>query len=95
MPNTRYLQNAAYVRLKNLTFGYDLPKKVLEKVKMSKCQVFFSGQNLWTWSPIHRITKNIDPEVISGSDTEVATGKGDGNAYPMLRSCSLGITLGF
>lgn len=95
MPNTRYLQNAAYVRLKNLTFGYDLPKKVLEKVKLSKCQVFFSGQNLWTWSPIHRITKNIDPEVISGSDTEVATGKGDGNAYPMLRSCSLGITLGF
>ena len=95
MPNTRYLQNAAYVRLKNLTFGYDIPKGVLEKVGIAKCQLFFSGQNLWTWSPIHRITKNIDPEVISGSDAEVATGKGDGNAYPMLRSCSLGVTIGF
>ena len=95
MPNTRYLQNAAYVRLKNLTFGYDIPKEVLEKVGIAKCQLFFSGQNLWTWSPIHRITKNIDPEVISGSDAEVATGKGDGNAYPMLRSCSLGVTIGF
>lgn len=95
MPNTRYLQNAAYIRLKNLTFGYNLPKEVLEKLKMSKCQVFFTGQNLWTWSPIHKITKNIDPEVISGSDIEVASGKGDANAYPMLRSLSLGVTLGF
>lgn len=95
MPNTRYLQNAAYVRLKNLTFGYNLPKALLEKLRMSKCQIFFSGQNLWTWSPIHMITKNIDPEVISGSDAEVATGKGDANAYPMLRSLSLGVTLGF
>ena len=95
MHNTRYLQNAAYVRLKNLTFGYDIPKEVLEKVGIAKCQLFFSGQNLWTWSPIHRITKNIDPEVISGSDAEVATGKGDANAYPMLRSCSLGVTIGF
>lgn len=95
MPNTRYLQNAAYIRLKNLTLGYNLPKGLLEKLKMSKCQIFFSGQNLWTWSPIHRITKNIDPEVISGSDAEVATGKGDANAYPMLRSMSLGITFGF
>lgn len=95
MPNTRYLQNAAYVRLKNLTFGYNLPKVLLEKIRMSKCQIFFSGQNLWTWSPIHMITKNIDPEVISGSDAEVATGKGDANAYPMLRSLSLGVTLGF
>ena len=95
MPNTRYMQNAAYVRLKNLTFGYNLPKALLEKLRMSKCQIFFSGQNLWTWSPIHMITKNIDPEVISGSDAEVATGKGDANAYPMLRSLSLGVTLGF
>lgn len=95
MPNTRYLQNAAYVRLKNLTFGYNLPKALLEKLRMSKCQIFFSGQNLWTWSPIHMITKIIDPEVISGSDAEVATGKGDANAYPMLRSLSLGVTLGF
>lgn len=95
VPNTRYLQNAAYVRLKNLTFGYDIPHEMLQRYGLSKMQVFFSGQNLWTWSPIHKITRNIDPEVISGSDTEVATGKGDANAYPMLRCCSLGITLGF
>ena len=95
MPNTRYLQNAAYIRLKNLTFGYNVPREFLERLKMSKLQIFFTGQNLWTWSPIHRITRNIDPEVISGSDAEVATGKGDANAYPMLKSFSLGITAGF
>lgn len=95
MPNTRYLQNAAYVRLKNLTVGYDIPQEILKPIGIAKLQVFFSGQNLWTWSPIFRITRNIDPEVISGSDAEVATGKGDANTYPMLRCCSLGLTLGF
>lgn len=95
MPNTRYLQNAAYIRLKNLSFGYEFPSAWLEKAKISKLSVYFSGQNLWTWSPIHRITKNIDPEVISGSDAEVASGKGDSNAYPMLKNFTLGVTIGF
>ena len=95
MPNTRYLQNAAYIRLKNLSFGYEFPSAWLEKARISKLSIYFSGQNLWTWSPIHRITRNIDPEVISGSDTEVATGKGDSNAYPMLKNFTLGLTIGF
>jgi hypothetical protein len=95
MPNTRYLQNAAYIRLKNLSFGYEFPSAWLEKARISKLSIYFSGQNLWTWSPIHRITRNIDPEVISGSDAEVATGKGDSNAYPMLKNFTLGLTIGF
>ena len=95
MPNTRYLQNAAYVRLKNLSFGYEFPSAWLEKAKISKLSVYFSGQNLWTWSPIHKITKNIDPEVISGSDAEIASDKGDSNAYPMLKNFTLGVTIGF
>lgn len=95
MPNTRYLQNAAYVRLKNLSFGYEFPSAWLEKAKINKLSVYFSGQNLWTWSPIHKITKNIDPEVISGSDTEIASDKGDSNAYPMLKNFTLGVTIGF
>ena len=95
MPNTRYLQNAAYIRLKNLSFGYEFPSAWLEKARISKLSIYFSGQNLWTWSPIHNITRNIDPEVISGSDAEVATGKGDSNAYPMLKNFTLGLTIGF
>ena len=95
MPNTRYLQNAAYVRLKNLSLGYEFPSAWLDQAKISKLSVYFSGQNLYTWSPIHRITRNIDPEVISGSDAEVATGKGDSNAYPMLKNFTLGLTIGF
>ena len=36
IPQTRYLQNAAYIRLKNLTFGYTIPKEVSRKIKIEK-----------------------------------------------------------
>ena len=46
--NDRYLQDASYIRLKNLTVGYTLP--VLKKV-FTKLRVYFTGENLWYWSP--------------------------------------------
>lgn len=57
--NDRYLQNASYIRLKNLTVGYTLP--VLKKV-FTKLRVYFTGENLWYWSPMKKYTKYIDPE---------------------------------
>ena len=50
-PQTRYLQNAAYIRLKNLTISYTLPQRVVEKLKGINIQVYLSGQNIWTYSP--------------------------------------------
>ena len=40
---TRYLQNAAYMRLKNLTVGYTLPKVLLNKIGIERLRIFFSG----------------------------------------------------
>ncbi|NLO48900.1 MAG: SusC/RagA family protein, partial [Clostridiales bacterium] len=45
---TRYLQNAAFIRLKNLSFGYTLPRNLTNKFYVNKLRVFFSGENLWT-----------------------------------------------
>ena len=61
-PQTRYLQNAAYIRLKNLTLNYNLPQDVVSKVGMSRAQVYFSGMNLWEYTKIH---KPLDPEVVT------------------------------
>ena len=44
--NDKYLQNIGYCRLKNLTFGYSIPEKVLRKAKISQLRVYFSGENL-------------------------------------------------
>ena len=85
--NDRYLQNLAYLRLKNLTVGYTLPQKVLMKAGISNVRVYFSGENLWTWSAVH--SKYIDPEQISASSDK------KGNVYPWYKTFSFGVTLDF
>jgi TonB-linked SusC/RagA family outer membrane protein len=95
VPQTRYLQNASYVRLKNLTIGYTLPRNVVQKLKLSSVRVYLTGQNLWTYSPMFKITKNFDPEVIEGSDPEINSGGGDGFSYPMQKTYTLGLNINF
>ncbi|MFT3948015.1 MAG: TonB-dependent receptor [Agriterribacter sp.] len=90
---TRYLQNASYIRLKNLTIAYNLPVSLLNRIKMNAMQLYFTGQNIWTYSPMYKHNKNFDPEVIEGSDPEISGSQGDGNSYPMLKSYTIGLSL--
>lgn len=91
---TRYLQNAAYVRLKNLTIGYSLPKKWLNKAHINTVRIYLSGQNIFTWSPMFKHNPNMDPENIERADPELNANAGQGMAYPMLKTYTLGINLG-
>ena len=93
--NTRYLQNAAYIRLKNLQVGYTLPVKWTQKAGMQKVTVFFSGENLWTWSPLYRYTRDFDVTAnIHGSDS-ISGVDGDGFGYPVMKSFSIGLNVTF
>ena len=60
-PQSRYVQNAAYIRLKNVTLRYNLPHKLVSKACMSGAQVYFAGMNLWEHSKMH---KPLDPESV-------------------------------
>ena len=60
--NSRYLQNVRYLRFKNLTVGYTLPKKWLDKVRVDKVRVYFTGENLHYWSPLKKNCLYVDPE---------------------------------
>lgn len=80
MPQTRYLQNAAYCRLKNVTIGYTLPSKWTEKVGLRNVRVYFSGENLATFTKLH---KSLDPEGLSGL------------LYPYQRTYSFGLNFNF
>ncbi|HEX3009301.1 MAG TPA: TonB-dependent receptor [Bacteroidales bacterium] len=92
---TRYLQNVAYVRLKNIQLGYDLPKELISKIKLTNARIYVSADNIWTWSPMYRITENdIDVESIGQSDADLTSeDKGNGNNYPIIKSVSFGISL--
>lgn len=82
---TRYLQNAAYMRLKNLTIGYTLPVTFTQRLGVQNLRVFFSGENLWTLSGV---SDQFDPETLTGKDY-------GGVGYPLSTtlSCGLSITL--
>ena len=95
-PQTRYLQNAAYIRLKNLQLGYNLPQTVTSKLRMQNARVYISAENLWCWSPLYKHTRDLDVTNISGSDPDLTDGKsGDGHSYPQMTSVSLGVSLTF
>lgn len=90
---TRYLQDASYIRLKNLTIGYSIPEKLVKRINISGLRVYVTGQNIWTYSPMYKITKDFDPEVIEGSDPEINGGQGDGFSYPMPKTYTFGLNL--
>lgn len=102
MPNDRYLQNVAYIRLKTLHFGYTLPASIASKIQAKDIKIYLSGENLWTWSPLYKITRDTDVTNIWGAGTQL-TGldsdntrtDGDGYNYPTLRALSVGLSINF
>ncbi|MDR0845120.1 MAG: TonB-dependent receptor [Tannerella sp.] len=102
LKNDRYLQNVAYIRLKSLNVGYTLPKKIVAKVGANDIRVYVSGENLCTWSPMYKLTRDIDVTSIYGAgsgqtelNSDSAGGSGDGFNYPMLKSVSFGLSVNF
>lgn len=101
---TKYLQNVAYIRLKNIQVGYNLPSHLIQKIKMSNARIYVSGENLWSWTPFYKITKDLDVENIRRSDmitNPPATSdpnnnnSGNGNNYPILKTVTFGLSMTF
>lgn len=83
MTQSRYLQDASYIRLKNIQFGYTLPNGWLKRINISKTRIFFSAENIAT---ISKIAGMYDPEVTGGP-------YGAGKAYPLTSTFSFGINV--
>jgi TonB-linked SusC/RagA family outer membrane protein len=81
-PNNQYLQDASYLRLKNLTVGYTLPARWTDKWKIDRLRIYFSGENLYTVNHIH--VDAIDPE-----------SAGLGFVYPYQKVYAFGLNLNF
>ena len=81
-PQTRFLQNAGYIRLKNVSLGYELPVAWMDKIGFQSANIYFAGMNLWEYSPIR---KPLDPETIYEGAIE----------YPMQRIYTLGARISF
>ena len=92
---TRYLQNAAYIRLKNLQIGYTLPEKWTKPLKIERLRAYFSAENILTGT---RLAKMFDPETIDGGNSNSEKDwrtYNNGNAYPLSTQLSCGVSITF
>lgn len=80
--NSYFLKDVSYFRLKNLTFGYTLPRELTRKFAVQRLRLYFSGDNLLTCTKY----KGLDPE---------RAGDGRSTQYPQNRICSIGINIDF
>lgn len=83
--NDYYLQDASYIRLKNIQLGFSLPSNSFLSSYFQKARLYVSAENLWT----HTNLMILDPEAIGGGEY------GSGKTYPMYATLSLGLSVTF
>jgi hypothetical protein len=96
---TKYLQNGAYVRLKNVTLGYTFPQNINKLLHIQSLKFFVSGEDLYTW---HHLPTGYYPDsyvAVPGSlnmNGAIQGESGAGNwSYPLMRQFSVGLNLVF
>lgn len=81
--SNRFIEDGSYLRIKNVTFGYTLPKSLSARMKMSAARIYLSAQNLLTFTKY------------TGFDPEVPSNGIDLNVYPVTRTLSAGLNITF
>lgn len=89
---SRYILNAAYLRLKNLQIGYSLPDSVLKSIYFDQVRIYFSGENLLAITDLPGV---MDPETVFASHPSFGGYDASGDIYPISRNLSFGLNLTF
>ncbi|MDB5120773.1 MAG: SusC/RagA family protein [Sphingobacteriales bacterium] len=84
----RFVEDASFIRLKNLSLGYSLPTRIASKAKFKAARIFVTGTNLITWTNY----TGYDPEVNTNGQNSISSGM-DRGAYPNAKSILAGISL--
>jgi len=80
---TKYLQDASYLRLKNLQIGYNLPQSLVSKIQLQGLRIFASAENLLTFT---KLSTTMDPET-------AGIGVQGGTVYPLSKTFSVGLSV--
>lgn len=96
-PSTRFIENGSYLRVKSLTLAYNLPKPVLDKIKLNRLQIYLTSENLLTLTGY----SGFDPEVSAfNASTQDNTSRNaapgvDYGTYPQSRDFIIGLNVTF
>ena len=86
----RFIESGSYLRIENVSLGYNLPSSVIRTLKLSRLRVYVTGQNLYVFTPY----KGLDPEVGAANQDVFLTGVDQGR-YPSPRTITFGINADF
>ncbi|MDB5192126.1 MAG: TonB-dependent receptor [Segetibacter sp.] len=84
------IEDASYLRLKNVTLGYRIPTKVIERAKIRSFRIFAAATNLWTLTNY----SGYDPEANTYGQSTTLIGI-DAGGYPQARTYTVGVNIGF
>jgi TonB-linked SusC/RagA family outer membrane protein len=86
--SSRWVEDGSYVRIQNISLGYQVPRNVLDKLRLRQVRLYMSAQNLHTWSKY----LNYNPEVSTYEDP--LTSGVDYGTYPLAKTIIFGLNLG-
>lgn len=89
--SSRYIYDGSYLRIKNVTLGYNLPQSVLQKLKLTSTRIYVTGQNLFTFTKY----PGWDPEVNSDYRAGNRNQGADFYSAPQIKSIVFGLNVGF
>ncbi len=88
--SSRFIENGSFLRIKNATLGYNVPKELLKKISFKSLRLYVSGQNLYMFTTY----SGMDPEVNYASTDNIIMGT-DFFTYPQSRTILVGLNIGF
>ena len=89
--SSRYVYDGSYIRLKSLNFGYNLPKSVTDKLKISTARIYVMGVNLLTFTDYEGWDPEVNTDYRAGNRNQGA----DFYSAPQIKSVTFGLNLGF
>jgi len=87
----RFVEDGSYIRLKNMTLGYNIPRRFTQKVGIDALKIYLSGQNLWTKTDY----SGADPEIGQISSTNYLSRGVDIGTYPQAQIYTIGVKIQF
>lgn len=90
IPSDRFIEDGSFLRLRNVTIGYSLPKIILDKLHLTQFRIYAGGTNLVTWTKFTGYT----PEIVDSGGDPFNTGF-DRGFYPIAKTYTVGMNLSF
>ncbi len=87
--SSRWVEDGSYLRIQHISLGYKLPKQLISRLKLQQVRIYAAAQNLYTWTSY----TNFNPEVSNYEGP--LTGGVDYGSYPLAKTVTFGINVGF